>query len=120
MRTDMGKEIFEKVGDAIERDQSWIPENQQYSNYNLNAKDKKRYVPCRQLWKTAMINWDGSVLPCCHIYGERYGFGNVFKEKFFSIWNNEKYHLARKEILNKIERSPTICHTCKENGFPVF
>ncbi len=120
MRTDMGKEIFEKVEDAIERDRAWIPEGAQYSNYNLPAKDKKRYVPCRQLWKMAMINWDGSVLPCCHIYGERYAFGNVFKETFFSIWNNEKYVLSRKEILNKIEKSPTICHTCKKNGFPIF
>lgn len=120
MRTDMGKEIFERVGDAIERDKAWIPENQQYSNYNLNAKDKKRYVTCSQPWKMAMVNWDGSVLPCCHIYGEQHAFGNVFREKFFSIWNNEKYVLARKEILNKIEKSPTICHMCKENGFPVF
>ena len=120
MRTDMGKEIFEKVEDAIERDKAWIPENPKYSNYNLNEKDKKRYVACSQLWKMAMINWDGSVLPCCHIYGEQYAFGNIFKQKFFSIWNNEKYVLARKEILNKIEKSPTICHTCKKNGFPVF
>lgn len=120
MRTDMGKEIFEKVEDAIERDKAWIPENPEYSFYDLNAQVKKRYVPCRQLWKMALINWDGSVLPCCHIYGEQYAFGNIFKQKFFSIWNNEKYVLARKEILNKIEKSPTICHKCKENGFPVF
>jgi len=120
MRTDMGKEIFEKVDDAIERDKAWIPENPEHSFYNLEAKDKKRHVTCNQLWKMAMINWDGSVLPCCHIYGEQYAFGNVFKQKFFSIWNNEKYLLSRKEILGEIEMSPTICHTCKKNGFPVF
>ena len=120
MRTDMGKEIFEKVDDAIERDKAWIPENPEHSFYNLEVKDKKRHVTCNQLWKMAMINWDGSVLPCCHIYGEQYAFGNVFKQKFLSIWNNEKYLLSRKEILGKIERSPTICHTCKKNGFQVF
>jgi radical SAM protein with 4Fe4S-binding SPASM domain len=120
MRTDMGKEIFERVGDSIERDRDWIPENPKYCAFDLEKKAKKKQMKCNLLWKTAVINWDGAVLPCCAVYGERHAFGNVFEEPFVSIWNNEKYRSARQEVLNKREKSPTICHTCKENGFLNF
>jgi radical SAM protein with 4Fe4S-binding SPASM domain len=118
MRTDMGKEIFEKMEDSLERDKDWIPENPKYCAFDLEKKREK--MKCNQLWKTAVINWDGSVLPCCAVYGERYAFGNVFEEPFSSIWNNEKYRLARQEVRNKIKESPTICHICKENEFLHF
>jgi len=118
MRTDMGKEIFERVGDSIERDKDWIPLNPEHCGFDLDGRENR--FTCKHLWKTAVINWDGAVLPCCAVYGERYAFGNVFEEPFASIWNNEKYRSARQEILNKREKSPTICHTCKENGFLNF
>jgi radical SAM protein with 4Fe4S-binding SPASM domain len=120
MRTDMGKEIFEKAEVSIERDRNWIPENPTYSAFDLNKKKKRFQMKCRQLWTTTVINWDGSVLPCCAVYGERYAFGNVFKDPFAIIWNNRSYRLARKEVLNRIKESPTICHVCKENGFLHF
>jgi radical SAM protein with 4Fe4S-binding SPASM domain len=120
MRTDMGKEIFEKVEDSIDRDKGWIPESPKYSAFDLVKKEKKKLTSCKQLWVTAVVNWDGSVLPCCAVYGERYAFGNIFKEPFTKIWNNQKYQMARKEVRNKIEESPTICHSCKENGFLHF
>ena len=120
MRTDMGKEIFEKVEDSIERDKDWIPENPKYSAFDIHKKEKKIQMRCKQPWATTVINWDGSVLPCCAVYGEQYAFGNVFKEPFKLIWNDQNYRLARKEILNKIKESPTICHICKGNGFLHF
>jgi radical SAM protein with 4Fe4S-binding SPASM domain len=118
MRTDMGKEIFERVEDSIERDKDWIPLNSEHCGFDLEGKVNR--FTCKHLWKTAVINWDGAVLPCCAVYGERYAFGNVFEEPFAYIWNNEKYRSARQEVLNKREKSPTICHTCKENGFLNF
>lgn len=118
MRTDMGREIFEKVEDSIERDGEWIPLNGEHCAFNLEG--TRGRIACKHLWKTAVINWDGAVLPCCAVYGEQYAFGNVFEEPFALIWNNEKYRMARQEVLDKIRKSPTICHTCKENGFLNF
>ena len=120
MRTDMGKEIFEKVEESIERDKDWIPRNPEYSAFDLDKKENKTQMKCKDLWKTAVINWDGAVLPCCAVYGEKYAFGNVFRESFVSIWNNDKYRRARKEVQDKIRNSHTICHTCKEHGFLHF
>lgn len=120
MRTDMGKEIFEKDRESIERDGEWIPENPVYSAFDLARKRKKKKVGCKDLWSTAVINWDGSVLPCCAVYGERYAFGNVLRESFRSIWNNGRYKAARREVKNGVGDSHTICHTCRENGFLHF
>ena len=120
MRTDMGKEIFEKDSEAIERDKAWIPEGAEHSAFDVERRRKRKQMICKNLWGTAVINWDGSVLPCCAVYGERYAFGNVFDEPFRSIWNNRKYQMARREIRNKLENSHTICHICKTNGFLHF
>jgi radical SAM protein with 4Fe4S-binding SPASM domain len=120
MRTDMGREIFEKDRESIERDIEWIPENEHYRAFDLAKNKKLKQMVCKNLWGTAVINWDGSVLPCCAVYGERYAFGNVFDESFRSIWNSRTYRSARKEIKNRIRNSNTICHTCKENEFLHF
>jgi radical SAM protein with 4Fe4S-binding SPASM domain len=120
MRTDMGKEIFEKDTESIERDMEWIPESDEYSAFDLVSKKKKQQTRCRDLWSTTVINWDGSVLPCCAVYEEKYAFGNVFDEPFRSIWNNERYQMARREIRNKVKNSHTVCHICKQNEFMHF
>lgn len=65
----------------------------------------------------SVVNWDGSVFPCCAVYGDRYSFGNALSEGFASVWNGKKYVAARREILGKIKESNTICHICKQNDF---
>jgi radical SAM protein with 4Fe4S-binding SPASM domain len=120
MRTDMGREIFEKDSESIERDGKWIPESPDHRAFDVEGKKKLKQVVCKNPWSTAVINWEGSVLPCCAVYGEGHAFGNVFEEPFRSIWNNKPYRMARREIKDKIRDSHTICHVCKENGFLHF
>jgi len=120
MRTDMAKEIFEEAAASVERDKQWIPESDKYSAFDLAKRDKRHQMVCRELWKTAVINWDGSVLPCCAVYGDRYAFGNVTQQPFNVIWNNEKYRVARKEVRNRVTSSPTICHICRQHGYLHF
>jgi radical SAM protein with 4Fe4S-binding SPASM domain len=117
MRPDMGKEIFEKARDAIRRDKEWMPENKEYSPFDLEKEEKLKATSCRELWGKSVVNWDGSVFPCCAVYGDRYSFGNALSEGFASVWNGKKYVAARKEILGKIKASNTVCHICKQNDF---
>ncbi len=114
MRPDMGKEVFETAQMALERDKAWIPENPQYTV--ISTKRHKR-IGCMLPWTETMINWDGSVLPCCAVYSEKYAFGNILESSFKEIWNNEMYHAARKEILGMKNDRKTICHICKTNGY---
>ena len=121
MRTDMGKEIFETTDRAIERDREWIPEDPKYCAYDLDkreAKQKKNF--CSLPWKETVINWDGSVLPCCSVYEEKHSFGNAFEEGFKKIWNSKSYIAARKELAGNKNNQKTVCHICKANGYTHF
>ncbi|MFQ5964264.1 MAG: radical SAM/SPASM domain-containing protein [Candidatus Scalinduaceae bacterium] len=117
MRTDMGKEIFETAEKSIERDYKWLPLIPEYNIFNMTEKKPKNKFNCNQLWTETVINWDGSILPCCSVYSEAHSFGNIKENSFKEIWNNEKYISARKEVLGRKNKTETICHTCKVNDY---
>ncbi|HHT9108746.1 MAG TPA: radical SAM/SPASM domain-containing protein [Candidatus Wunengus sp. YC63] len=114
MRPDMGKEVFETTQRALERDRAWMPDNPEFTV--VSTKQKKR-IGCMLPWTETMINWDGSVLPCCAVYSEKYAFGNILENSFKEIWNNDMYVAARKEILGIKNDRQTICHICKSSGY---
>jgi radical SAM protein with 4Fe4S-binding SPASM domain len=117
MRTDMGKEIFETADKSIERDSKWLPANPEYNVFDVVEKKPKNRFSCDLLWSETVINWDGSILPCCSVYSETHSFGNIKEDSFKSIWNNEKYISARKEVLGRKNNIKTVCHICKANGY---
>jgi len=66
---------------------------------------------CDYLWEETTINVDGSVVPCCRDTNNKYVFGNIFKESFKKIWNNEKYKKFRKKVI-KDKKAIDICKFC--------
>ncbi|MEE9558402.1 MAG: SPASM domain-containing protein [Candidatus Brocadiales bacterium] len=115
MGPDMGREIFETTEEAVERDARWLPEDRKHG---MAEKQKNRHFSCDLLWTETVINWDGSVLPCCAVYSEKYAFGKIREDTPFSkIWNGESYQAARREVLSKENGTWTICRVCKNTGF---
>ena len=114
MRPDMGKEVFETTQKALERDKEWIPDNPEYT---VASTKRQKRIGCTLPWTETVINWDGSVLPCCAVYSEKHAFGNILENSFAQIWNNEMYIAARKEILGIKNDKKTICHICKSSGY---
>jgi radical SAM protein with 4Fe4S-binding SPASM domain len=52
---------------------------------------------CFWLYGNPSFHWNGMVQPCCHFYEyENSNFGNIAKQTFRSIYNNEDYQAARK------------------------
>ncbi len=87
----------------------------------LFGKKKRKNQTCKFLWDQAVVNWNGSVSPCCLYYDQKYDFGNVFTDGFMVVWNNQKYQMARKMITSKKITPATkalICSNCLINGFP--
>ncbi|MCP5003880.1 MAG: radical SAM protein [Planctomycetes bacterium] len=117
MRTDMGKEIFETSEKSRERDAEWLPSNPDFNIFDAEGKQPGKRAHCDLLWTETVINWEGSVLPCCSVYSEAHSFGNIKESSFKEIWNNEKYRSARKEVGNRRNGVKTICHICKMNGY---
>lgn len=69
--------------------------------------DRACYTP----WHNCYITWEGDVVPCCYYYDKQICFGNVFKQCFAEIWNNDKYKAFRKT--KAISRDMPICQTCR-------
>jgi len=97
-----------------EAEEEWLPRDPSYRFFFMNE-ETARMDPrrsCFWLWRTAVVNVDGGVIPCC--FFDIPDWGNVLKEPFSLIWNNEKYTEARMrfgkgERTGKIE---TICDDC--------
>lgn len=119
-RGDMGEELFENDKEKIEKHGQWIPKESMETNFDLENKVRKaKPTTCNFLWNQSIVNWNGSVSPCCLYYDEKYDFGNAFKEGFSKVWNNEKYQEARKLVMErKSKDKDLICWNCIKNGFP--
>ncbi len=72
---------------------------------------------CNFPWTTCYISSDGSIAPCCYVTQrgseevlEKNTFGNIFKQSFAEIWNNEKYVSFRRAFANG--HIPEVCKPC--------
>ena len=102
----MGKEIFETAEKSLERDSKWLPENPEYNTFNMTEKRPKKRFNCHLLWTETVINWDGSVLPCCSVYSETHSFGNIKEESFkkYGIAENIYRHEKRSSAVKIIQK----------------
>ncbi len=71
---------------------------------------------CSWIYRSAYINFDGGLLPCCRdVRQKKNDIGNVFEEGFAGIWNNEQYVNSRRLIANPRDKSikcDTFCSDC--------
>lgn len=68
---------------------------------------------CSWLYSRAVINWDGTVQPCCSLDLKEGVFGDVKKESFKTIWQNENFQNARKLFVTNIFREEkVVCDHC--------
>jgi len=117
-RCDMGQELLLDDKAQFAGIKSWLPKEEKLSMYDYSKHGKKviQTQPCYMLWTQAVINWDGSVAPCCAVWQEKFDFGNINHSSFFEIWNNQKYQAARKlSRRDAAEPSDNICYICKAN-----
>jgi radical SAM protein with 4Fe4S-binding SPASM domain len=80
----------------------WLPVNSHYSYYDYTRRSKKEMQKdCNFPWLRVIINSDGGVSPCCHLFHPSTDFGNISLQNFRRIWNNELYRKARKLLKTK-------------------
>ncbi len=70
------------------------------------------HVPCWWLWRAIVVNWDGTVVPCCNLNCDDYGFGDFKTHSLEEIWNSKAYVAARKLSLGKNTQMDLICKQC--------
>lgn len=82
-------------------------------------KAERLYPPCSRIWSTAVIGWNGDVLPCIYNANHEYVLGNMREQKFAGIWNGERMLALRKSMLDNsyLSLSP-LCEHCIVLGTP--
>lgn len=100
-----------------------IPSNNKYSRY-YKTKEGKYAIKnnlennCWKMWHSAVITWEGKVLPCCFDKDGQYVLGNLNNQTFRELWTGTDYNKFREKLF--ISRSEIeICKNCSE-GSPVW
>lgn len=95
----------------------YLPSNPEYSRYEdgLALKSKRDKISgCPNLWRSAVISWDGTMGLCCFDYDCEYSPGNVFEEGFFKVWRGDKIQELRHRALNDKENI-SLCKRCHKS-----
>ena len=95
-----------------------IPENEKYSRYKkqldgtYELKHKIKNA-CWKMWHSAVITWDGLVVPCCFDKDAQHQMGSLRSEAFVKVWRGKDYDQMRTTLLRN-RKSIDICTNCTE------
>jgi radical SAM protein with 4Fe4S-binding SPASM domain len=95
-----------------------IPINEKYSRYKKTAEDKyilkkRSKNSCLRMWQSAVITWDGRVVPCCFDKDAMHVMGKLKTQSFKEIWKSKSYYAFRNRLLQN-RKSIDICCNCSE------
>lgn len=97
-----------------------IPTIGHYARYRQSSRGTwviKNKLPnhCWKLWHAPVISWDGLVVPCCFDKDASHRLGDLSRNSFREIWNNNSYREFRKQVW-KGRKNIDICSNCSEGG----
>ena len=94
----------------------WYYDEEEYKQGNLVPKIRPDNY-CGWIYSTATILVNGDVVACCRDPKGEYFIGNVFKERFSDIWNNQKYRAIRYRVSTN-SNNMKLCRLCSGEGIP--
>jgi len=109
---------FQKLAEEL------IPSEDSFNRYTSNANGSfslKGEIPnsCSWVNGTAVINSDGTVVPCCYDLYSKHIMGNAFEENLItSIWKNKKYDSFR-NLIRTDRKKVKICSICSEGRYQI-
>ncbi|MHC4487646.1 MAG: radical SAM/SPASM domain-containing protein [Planctomycetota bacterium] len=74
----------------------------------------KRNQPCRRLWASLSVLWDGQVSLCCIDYEGKINLGNITKQSIKDLYNNPIFKKLRNHHVNKEFNKIPLCKDCEE------
>ena len=105
-----------------EEAKQWLPENQSFRRYffygdELIVKGFEK-KSCPRPWQSTLINWDGSLVPCCFDKNGHYVMGNINENSMQNIWHSSSFSDFRLQLLQN-RSQVDICRNCNQ-GFGSF
>ncbi len=99
-----------------EQAEKYLPEMKELTRYERKGQrweTRRRYQSCKRLWLSTVIDWNGTVVPCCFDKDEDFILGNALMEDFGEIWRGEAYNKFRETLLTQ-GRMLDMCRNCTE------
>ncbi len=101
---------------AREEGETWLPDDPHLRRYDL-VNDRwilRRSASffCKRLFSSAVVLWNGDVVPCCFDKDGKYIMGNTLQNGFKEVWKSAKFQEFRKNWIPR--RRPLICENCTE------
>jgi radical SAM protein with 4Fe4S-binding SPASM domain len=95
-----------------------IPTIDKYARYKQVSTGKYKIKNellnhCWKLWHSAVITWDGKIVPCCFDKDAQHQLGDLNTKTFSEIWQSDLYNSFRSRIL-KSRKEIDICTNCSE------
>lgn len=90
-----------------------MEELRRYERRGRTWETKRRYQSCKRLWFSVMIDWNGTVVPCCFDKDEDFNMGNALTEDFGKIWRSKRYQEFRRKLIRR-GRIEEMCLNCTE------
>ncbi len=98
-----------------EKEQEKIPRQKRYARYYVNKRGfvekLKRQGPCWKAWHSAVVTWQGDVLPCCIDKNGDHVFGNLHEKNLEQVWSGGAFNAFREQLL-KNQVDIDICKKC--------
>lgn len=118
----LADDLREKHGSSLM--EQWLPDQLEqepgfYEHYRkqLPPTDVEQYngrktYPCSWPWFQTVINWDGGVSVCCGGFHKNEDMGNALQNSLRSIWNSEKYRIARRSFRKPVDPKHATDNAC--------
>ena len=91
---------------SVAEGEELLPSDKRYWFYDEDAFArgvlKPKHLPdneCTWIWNSVMVNWDGSVVPCCRDPNGYHVLGNAFETPLSKIWNGDAMRNFRRRIV---------------------
>ncbi len=97
------------------RSGEYLPENPDLQRYRVEPDGtglrRRSSNPCRKLWNSTTIHWNGKVSPCCFDPHDRHTLGDLTRTNFRTIWKSPLYREMRRDFRHDY-RNIEVCREC--------
>jgi radical SAM protein with 4Fe4S-binding SPASM domain len=99
------REMYNIFGDT-----SFLKSGQNRKKYK---EESCRVDHCYMGWLGSYVDVNGDVYVCCRRQAKKERIGNIRKQRFFDIWNSEKFEILRKKYKEDIDTRKGEWKTCR-------
>ncbi len=95
----------------------WLPEDPALTRYRLAddglAPRRSASGPCARPWTSSLVNWDGTIVPCCFDKNGAHKMGVAQEQTFNLTWYSRGYSDFRNKMLRN-RNAIDICSNCSQ------